>query len=171
MAYVRTADGNDALAWLDKSGTAVTESQFAILKAAACSPDTPALSRHANHHDLVRQAVELIAAEEKVAGGQLGRPSGARFRTYERLKGHADAVKGTLFDTLQLRRAIEDIYNFPLRQLAVDLLNRQIRHGISDEDLAERVVELREEGRLCIVHEEEESQEPRIICSLGLRSS
>jgi hypothetical protein len=33
------------------------------------------------------------------------------------------------------------------------------------------VMELREEGRLCIIHEEEESQEPRIICSLGLISS
>jgi superfamily II DNA or RNA helicase len=171
LAYVRTSDGNDALAWLDKAGTPVTESQFTILKAAECSPETPALPRHANHHDLVRKAVELIAAEEKVAGGQLGRPSGARFRTYERLKRYADAVKETLFDTLQLRRTIEEIYNFPLRQLAIDLLNRQLRHGISDEDLAQRVVELREEGRLCIVHEEEESQEPRIICSLGLRSS
>jgi hypothetical protein len=34
--------------------------------------------------------------------------------------------------------------------------------------LAQRVLELREEGRLCIIHEEEEPQEPRIICSLGL---
>jgi hypothetical protein len=171
LAYVRSSDGNDALAWLDKSGKAVTESQFAILKAAECAPDTVAVARHANHHDLIRKAVELIAAEEKVAGGQLGRPSGARFRTYERLKRYAEEVKGTLFDTLQLRRAIEDIYNFPLRQLAVDLLNRQLRHGIGDEDLAERVVELRGEGRLCIVQDEEESQEPQIICSLGLRSS
>ncbi len=38
--------------------------------------------------------------------------------------------------------------------MAVDILNRQLRTGISDEDLAERVIELREEGRLCIVHEE-----------------
>ena len=170
LAYVHTADGNDALAWLDKVGQPVTESQFAILKAAECSPETNALPRHPNHHDLVRRAVELIAAEEKVSGGQLGRPSGARFRTYERLKQYAESVKGSLFDTHQLRRAIEDIYSFPLRQVAVDILNRQLRSGISAEDLAERVVELREEGRLCIVHEEEESQEPRIICSLGLRS-
>jgi superfamily II DNA or RNA helicase len=41
LAYVRTADGNDALAWLDKSGKPVTESQFTILKAAECLPETP----------------------------------------------------------------------------------------------------------------------------------
>jgi len=168
LAYVRTAEGNDALAWLDKSGNAATESQFAILKAAACEPDTPALPRDANHHELVRKAVQMIATEEKAVGGQLGRPSGARFRTYERLKRYADEIAGTLFDTAQLRRTIEDIYNYPLRQVATDTLNRQLRSGISDEDLATRAIELREEGRLCIIHEEDESQEPRIICSLGL---
>ena len=64
---------------------------------------------------------------------------------------------------------IEDIYSFPLRQVAVDTLNRQLRSGIQDDELARRVVELREEGRLCLIHEEDEAQEPRIICSLGLR--
>ncbi len=171
LAYVRTADGNDALAWLDKNGNPVTESQFTILKCAQCDPDTPALARQENHHELVRKAVDLIAAEEKRVGGQLGRPSGARFRTYERLKRYAEEVKGTLFDTPQLHRAIDDIYNCPLRQVAIDILNRQLRSGIDDHALAQRVIELKEEGRLCIIHEEEESQEPRIICSLGLTSS
>ncbi|MBM4258098.1 MAG: NgoFVII family restriction endonuclease [Deltaproteobacteria bacterium] len=171
LAYVLTAEGNNALAWLDKGGTPVTESQFAILKASACEPDTPALPRQENHHDLVKNAVDIIATEEKTLGGQLGRPSGARFRTYERLKRYAEEVKGTLFDSQQLHRAIEDIYNYPLRQVAVDSLNRQLRSGISDTELARRVIELREEDRLCIVHEEEESKEPRIICSLGLSSS
>jgi hypothetical protein len=50
----------------------------------------------------------------------------------------------------------------------VDTLNRQLRSGISDDDLTGRVIELREDGRLCIVHEEDEPQEPRIICSMGL---
>ena len=168
LAYVRTAEGHDALAWLDKDGRLITESQFAILQAAECEPGTPALPRHENHHRVVRKAVELIAAEEKTLGGQLGRPSGARFRCYERLKRFAEEVKGTLFDTQQLRRAIQEIYSYPLRQIATDILNRQLRSGISDEELVQRVIELREEGRLCIIHEEERSEEPRIICSLGL---
>jgi hypothetical protein len=71
----------------------------------------------------VRKAVELISDEEKSVGGQLGRPSGARFRTYERLKRYAGNVKGTLFDTPELAKVIEEIYRFPLRQSAIDTLN------------------------------------------------
>jgi hypothetical protein len=59
-------------------------------------------------------------------GRQLGRPSGARFRTYERLKGYADEVKGTLFESQELLKAIDQIYRYPLRQAAVDALNRQL---------------------------------------------
>ncbi len=87
LVYVRTAEGHDALIWMDKNGNSITESQFAILKAAECEPDSPTLARHDNHHNLVRKGVELIATEEKSIGGQLGRPSGARFRTYELLRG------------------------------------------------------------------------------------
>ncbi len=171
LVYLRTAEGNDALAWVDKGGNNVTESQFEILKAAECSPDTPALPRQENHHDLVRKGVEFLVAEEKSVGGQLGRPSGARFRTYERLKRYADKVKGTLFDLPQLTKAIEEIYRFPLRQSATDTLNRQLRAGISDDKLSELATALRDDGRLCVVQEEEHSDEPQIICSLGLAPS
>lgn len=168
LVYLRTAEGNDALAWVDKDGKNITESQFEILKAAECLPETPARPRQENHHDLVRKGVEFIAAEEKSVGGQLGRPSGARFRTYERLKHYAEQVKGTLFETPQLAKAIEEIYRFPLRQSATDTLNRQLRAGIADDKFAELVMALRDDDRLCIVHEEEQSGEPQIICSLGL---
>ena len=94
LLYLRTAEGNDALARIDKNGDSVTESQFEILKAAECLPDTPALPRQENHHELVKRGVELILEEEKSVGGQLGRPSSARFRTYERLKHYAQEIKG-----------------------------------------------------------------------------
>jgi superfamily II DNA or RNA helicase len=168
LVYLRTAQDNDALVWLNREGRSVTESQFDILRAAHCRPDTPALPRHETHHALVRQAAQSAAGQDKQVGGQLGRPSGARFRTYDRLKNHAEKVRGTIFDSDPLRRAIDDIYRHPLRQTAIDTLNRQLRSGINDEDLAALVIEMREDDRLCIVHGEQEHREPRIICSLGL---
>jgi hypothetical protein len=171
LAYLRTAADNDALAWMDMEGNIVTESQFEILKAAECTPEIPALPRQENHHELVRKAVASIVSQEKSIGGSLGRPSGARFRTYERLKRHAEQVKGTLFDTDQLRKTVEDIYRYPLRQVATDTLNRQLRLGVNDDQLAELAIALREEDRLCLVHEEDQSREPQIICSLGLAAT
>ena len=124
-----------------------------------------------NHHELVEKAVKIIVAEEKSVGGQLGRPTGARFRTYERLKRYTESVKGTFFETEELIKAIDEIYRYPLKQSATDTLNRQLRSGISDETLAQLVIALRDEGRLCQIHEEEEATEPRIICSMGLSQS
>ena len=156
------------LAWVDKSGKSVTESQLAILRGAECTPDTPALPRQDDHHKLVRHGIEKIIEEEKTVGGQLGRPSGARFRTYERLMRYASAVKGSLFEPPGLLKAIDEIYRFPLRPTAADTLNRQIRTGIHDEDLAELVIGLRDEDRLCVVQEDDTVREPQIICSMGL---
>src|SRR5262249_43193789 len=170
LVYLRTAQGNDALAWIDRNGNSITESQRTIPDAAACTPDTPPRPRLPDHHDLVRKSVELAAQEEKLVGGQLGRPSGARFRTYERLRDYADAVKGTLFETPELLRAIEEIYRFPLCESARDTLNRQLKSGIDRADLADLVLALRREGRLCQVQDETIRQEPQIICSLGLSS-
>ena len=74
-----------------------------------------------------------------------------------------------MFDVDAVHRAIDDIYQHPLRQSAVDTLNRQLRSGIDDARLAEMVMSLREEDRLCLTSEEtSEAQEPHIICSLGL---
>ena len=168
LVYIRTEQENDALAWIDRDGQSVTESQFAILQAAACQPDTEALPPLEEHHRLVEEAARLIVSEERTVGGQLGRPSGARFRTYERLKDYASAVEGTLLETRALRQVIEAIYRYPLRQTATDTLNRQLRSSISNEDLAALVIDLWETERLCIVEEEQQTREPQIICSLGL---
>ena len=173
LVYLRTAEGNDALAWVNTDGHSVTESQFTILRAAECAPHTPALARHDRHHEMVTKGVKLIVETEKSVGGQLGRPSGARFRTYERLKAFAGDIKGTLLATgnqySDLNKAIEDIYKYPLLQSATDTLNRQLKSGIADPTLAELVVALRQDARLCRVADDQSTAEPQVICSLGLR--
>ena len=170
LVYMRTADGNDSLAWINADGNSVTQSQLAILKVAECSADTPALPRQERHHELVEAGVRHMVKEEKSIGGQLGRPSGARFRTYERLKAYLTHIQGTLFATQELAKAVDEIYRYPLQQVAADTLNRQLRTGTTDQQLGDLVVALRGEGRLCRIEEEVETQEPQIICSLGLSS-
>ena len=171
LVYIRTGQENDALAWIDRDGQSVTESQFSILQAAACEPDTEVLPSLEEHHRLVEEAARLIVSEERTVGGQLGRPSGARFRTYERLTQHAADLEGTLFNTRELKQVIEAIYRYPLRQTATDTLNRQLRSGISNENLAALVIDLWETERLCIVEEEQQTRESQIVCSLGLRTN
>lgn len=168
LLYMKTTEGNDSLAWVDRNGNSVTQSQLGVLKAAACEESTPAIPRNEQHHELVTKGAELIAEEEQNSGGQLGRPSGARFRSYERLKKYAQEKKGTDFVAEELLKTIDDIYHYPLRQSAIDTLNRQLRSGISDKSLAELVIALRTDERLCIVSEEAEKREPQIICSFGL---
>ncbi len=168
LVYLKTPDGNDALAWLDREGNSISESQYEILKIAACEPDTGALPRHETHHSLVEKGVKYILKEQKYVGGQLGRRSGARYRAYERLKKYAEDNKDTIFDTPELAKAIELIYKYPLRSTARDTLNRQFRSGISNETLAEIVTALYQENRLCVIPEDVEPEEPRIICSMGL---
>lgn len=169
LVYVRTEEDTDALAWIDREGRSVTQSQLRILDAARCAPGTPAQPRNPLHHGLVEAGVKHILAEEKTVGGQLGRPSGARFKAYERLKRYIQENRGSLWITQKHERALEDIYRRPLRPVATDALNRQIKAGITDEGLADLLVSLREEGRLSVAEDDAEvANEPTIICSLGL---
>lgn len=86
LIYMRTANDNDALVWMNEQGESITESQFQILKAAECLPETKALPR---------RAVEFVLKEETSIGGQLGRPSGARLHATETLRrrGQGDPLR------------------------------------------------------------------------------
>lgn len=167
---MRTSDGNDSLAWINRKGESVTQSQLAILRAAACNSREPAIARPPEQHDLVLKGVEhIIAGETHDLGGQLGSRSGARLRTYERLRHISERRKNTLFPPPpELDKVIDEIYHSPLQEMAKDTLNRQLRSEISDDDLIDLVVRLRDENRLCHIQEQVEQQEPQIICSLGL---
>ncbi len=173
LVYMRTPQGNDILAWMDKNGQSVTESQFAILNAARCAYETPALLRAANHHELVAKAVRQTMEHQKISpDGQLGSARNVRNQAYRRLNtffSDLTPMDRRLYEQKGLPKAIEEIYHYPLRTTARDTLSRQIRSGISDEGLADLVLNLRDEDRLCIISDEEETDyEPQIICSLGL---
>jgi hypothetical protein len=168
MVYARTADGNDALTWVNEHGRTVTESQHEILRAAACEPVTPVLPRLPSHHKLVKLAVADIQTEQQSTGGHLGKPASARRRVYERLKDYAAQMQGTLFDIKSLHQAIDAIYEAPLTEAARDRLNREMRSGIDNENLVEHVLSLHDEDRLCVPQDNVQAREPNIICSLGI---
>lgn len=170
LLYMRTPQGYDALTWIDENGQSVTESQTRIIQLAACHPSTPALERANQHHELVQAGVAHLMQEASREGGQLGRTSSARYKSYMRLKRFIDTNDGTFWVKDEHRNALQEIYQHPLRQTAIDALNRQLRIGVSDEDLATLVLRLREEDRLCVITDDA-VREPRIICSLGLRQA
>ncbi|MEO0075475.1 MAG: helicase-related protein [candidate division WOR-3 bacterium] len=169
IVYVRTAEDNDVLTWINKNGQIVTHSQYAILKAAECRPDTEPKYKLENHHELVKSAIDFIREEEKNTGSSLGKRTSVKYRVYMRLDRYCKEYEGTLFVNEQLKRAVDDIYKYPLKEFAKETLSRQLKAGISDDDLAELVISLREDDKLVIVHEDEQPYRSlQIICSMGL---
>lgn len=172
VVYSRTAEDNDLLAWVDNNGDIITQSQLTILKASHCSPTTKALAKLDNHHALLGKALDYIKDIESNVGGQLGRQTSVRYRIYMHLKRYYEEFKGTLFVTDELSRAIDDIYRFPLKEATKEIIGRQLKAGADDNSLANLVVSLREEDRLCIHSDEPDTKrEPQIICSMGLKNN
>jgi superfamily II DNA/RNA helicase len=170
IVYTKTHNENDILAWVDEKKTIVTQSQFQILKAVKCGPDEEPLERFEKHHELVKFGLNHIKETDAKVGGQLGKKTGARYRAYNRLETYAARNEGTLWVTEELKRAIQDIYDYPMREYARETINRQLKSGINDEELANLVVSLREDVKLSLVSEDESKQkEPQIICSMGLK--
>lgn len=169
IVYTRTYDENDVLAWVNTKGSIITQSQLTILKAAACSSDEKAQYKIPHHHELVRKGMDYIREDEKNIGGSLGKKTGAKYRVYMRLDRYCKEHEGTLFVTDGLKKAVDDIYKYPFKEFARETLNRQLKAGVSDDDLVNLVVSLREEDKLCIVNQDEmPNKEPQIICSMGL---
>jgi hypothetical protein len=156
LLYLRTDSGTDALAWVDKDGNSVTQSQMRILRMARCSIDTLPLPRHPQHHELVTRGAELIAEQTKTVAGTLGNKHSAAARTYDRLMAYTQQVReftpllamGTEWENLE--RAIEEINQHPMKQNAIARLNREFKAGISDEQLAKLVTFLREHDALYV---------------------
>lgn len=169
IVYTKTPDENDVLAWVDKEGKIITQSQYTILKAIQCTPETEAKYKLDNHHELVKKGVDYIRDEEINTGGSLGKKTGVKYRVYMKLDRYCKEYENTLFVNDQLKKAIDDIYKYTLKEFGRETLSRQMKAGISDDQLAALVVSLREDDKLAIVNEDEQpNREPQIICSMGL---
>lgn len=175
IAYLKFPDGADALVRVDEHGNLVSQSLSSIFRAAACAPDTPALPRAANHHDLVARCVEITAEEQTAFGGQLGSLRSVRRKLWDRLGRYrkAQQARPTPFTPEVLEKldpVLDLIWRYPLKRSAQDAIRRQIRLGITDEALVDLVLRRAKEGNLCEVSDADptEPAEPKIICSMGL---
>jgi hypothetical protein len=173
ITYLRYPDGSDALVRVDDRGNLVSQSFSAIFRAAACGPDTPPLPRTENHYALVERCVEIASQEQLSPGGHLGSLRSVRRKLYERLERFRDRCQHapSLFNDqlAELNRIMDLVWRHPLTSSASDAIGRQLRLGISDEDLFELVRQRAADQTLCVTTSgEDQHAEPHIICSLGL---
>jgi superfamily II DNA or RNA helicase len=92
VTYLRYPDGTDALIRVDEQGNLVSQSLSAIFRTIACSPDTPALERAENHHELVARCVQIATKEQETSGGQLGSLRSIRRKLWERLNQYRQSL-------------------------------------------------------------------------------
>ncbi len=170
IVYSKTNNDNDILTWVDMEGKMITQSQYAILNALECRFDTKTLEKIPNHHELTSFAIEHSKRSERQLTGQLGSKNSPRYQAYKRLSDVYNKNLGTLFNTDELKKVIQAVYDFPLKESAKEAISRQIKYLISDEDLAEMISNLYKENNLCIVeNKEKNNNEPQIICSMGVK--
>ena len=171
ILYAKTTQENDSLVMLDSKGEIVSQSPMTILKNLECNIDTPATDKIESHHEIVEQGLKTLKENlKKIYYGSLGTRSSAKYRAYTRLNNYYENQKNSMFENERLKIVIDEILQHPLREVAKDSINRQIKTNISDEALAELIIALNDEGRLVIPTETENNNtDPMIICSLGLK--
>jgi len=173
IAYLRFPEGADALVRVNEQGELVSQSLTSVFRDAACGPDAPALQKAENHHELVAAAAGYAIQEQTNLRGGVGTMRSTRRKVIERLKRYRETVQARypLFAQQMLDPLDPDydaIFTHTLTANASTTLGRQIRLGMTDEQLVEMVVQLHTDGKLC-VSEEIQQTDPVVVCSLGLR--
>lgn len=168
IVYARTGD-NDALAWLNTDAKIVTQSQFTILKALACSLHTPCEEKLDNHHHLVAEGVRLIQKDSGAVTGTLGRKNSIKHRVYTQLERFYSEHEGTPLASDALKKAMDEIYQYQLKESTSGLLNQHMRTQTSDEDMVRLVLSLYENKNLCNKADNDDAIDlAQIICSMSM---
>lgn len=183
ITYVRTPNGFDMLSWYGSDGNLISQSQKRILKAMECSIDNQPEQPLDNHLQLVATAADNVAADNTNYSGSLGNRFSTRYRIIDLLEKFCaekdKKMAATRQDDLfygkasleEVKKAINDIYNYPLLDTVKTTLGRMLRNRkLTDEDIADYVVSMYNENQL--VHkpkEDDDNRDNHIVCSLGLR--
>ena len=169
ITYAKTKDGNDMLTWLRRDGTIVTQSQKLILDSLACEPNEHKTENLPDHHKLVAASIKLIKDSSFKTSGILGSRFSTKYQLYTKLHNYWKENEGTLFIPENLKSAIDDIYNYTLKEKAKDTLSMLIRRGASLETIIDLVIEYKDNDDLVIKKDDELSMKTAsIICSMGL---
>lgn len=169
IAYIKTSNNQHILAQINEDGEVISQSQSKLLDLLACEPQEPTVPPAENHHELVAAAVHYVKEGHLDSGGQLGGTNSIRHSAYSKAKLYLEQQEGTLFYSETMKQAVEQIYNYPLKETARDRLGRHLRAHIGDDELMAMIKNLYESGELCAIPQPGEPVEPRIICSMGLQ--
>ena len=146
----------------------LSQSQSAILQMMECRPEEPRKKPPDNHHELVARAAEH-AKEAIGIGGQLGTKGSIRRILYNRLRYLTEKRRGTLLPiTTALKKVVQEIYRCPIQAEAQNTLNRKIRAGITDDELAKNAIRMHDNNQLLIPAATGDKKEAEIICSMAL---
>lgn len=178
ITYAKTKGDFDVLTWVDSDGNIVSQSQGIILQALSCSIDEPSIEPLDNHFELVGKAIKSLSNERKSMGGVLGNKSSIKYRTVAALEKYISNItngnQGNISDdyVMQVKLAINDIYNNPMQENCKYLLNRMLKTSTLDE-IVEAILEMRKSGNLCKIPEGINAlrKQASIICSMGLSKS
>jgi superfamily II DNA or RNA helicase len=168
VTYAKTSNDSDILTWIDNKGRIVTQSQLTILKAMACDSRTPSLEPLDNHHERVDKALDAVSNMNFKTSGVLGSRFSTKYRIVTMMEDYM--IQNPLFATNELKEAIDQIYNYPMREQSKFTLGQMLKRGDMIYDFADYIVEMYKADQLCIVAEEIESKEARVICSMGLKN-
>ena len=168
VTYAKTSSDSDMLTWIDNKGKLVTQSQLAILRAMECDAYEPSVNPLENHHDLVDKALSTVSEMNFKTSGVLGSRFSTKYKVVTMMETYIQ--QNPLFATSGLKEAIDQIYNYPMREQTKFTLGQMLKRGDMVDAFAEYLIEMYNANQLCIIAEEAEGKEARVICSMGLKN-
>lgn len=168
LTYAKTSSDSDILTWVDRNGRIVTQSQLTILKAMSCDSKTPPVEPLENHHELVDRAISSVSEMNTKTSGILGSRFSTKFRVVSMMETFME--QNPIFATPELKEAINQVYNYPLREQSKFTLGQMLKRGDMVDDFSEYLTEMYRANQLCVIADENDNKEARVICSLGLKN-